>query len=105
MSPTSYQAAPPRNMILTARELRVKPTLQRVMSSCLCKKLEGAVFPFQVKSLKDGVDDPVHAFHVDEADHGPGAAPDFHEAALDDVGGAQALPQVLGKAIKGQQLR
>ena len=30
------------------------------MSSCLCKKLEGAVFPFQVKSLEDGVDNAVH---------------------------------------------
>ncbi len=59
-----------------------------VMSSRLCKKLEGAVFPFQVESLEDGVDDAVDAGHVDEADHGPGAATHFHEAALDYVGGA-----------------
>jgi hypothetical protein len=63
------------------------------MSSCLCKKLEGAVFPFQVESLEDGVNDSVHALHVHKANHGPGAAPDFHEAALDDVGGPQLLPQ------------
>jgi hypothetical protein len=41
------------------------------MSSCLCKKVEGAIFPFQVESLEDGVNDAVHAFYVDEADHGP----------------------------------
>jgi hypothetical protein len=39
------------------------------MSSCLCKKLEGAVFPFQIKSLEDGVDDSIH---VDKANHGSG---------------------------------
>ena len=59
-----------------------------VMSSCLCKKLEGAVFPFQVEALENGVDDPIHALYVDEADHGSGSAPYFHEAALNDVGGA-----------------
>ena len=64
----------------------------RVTSSCLCKNLEGAVFPFQIKPLEDGVDDPIHALHVDKADHRSGATPDFHEAALDDVGGAQLAP-------------
>jgi hypothetical protein len=54
------------------------------MSSCLCKKLEGAVFPFQVEALENGIDDPIHALDVDEADHGAGSAPDFHEAALND---------------------
>jgi len=39
------------------------------MSSCLCKKLEGAVFPFQIESLEDGVDDAVYAFHVHETHH------------------------------------
>ena len=63
-----------------------------VTSSSLCKKVEGAVFPFQVESLEDGVDDAVHAFDVDEADHGPGASAHFHEATLDDVGGAHFLP-------------
>ena len=54
------------------------------MSSGLCKKLEGAVFPFQVESLEDGVDDSVDAFYVDKADHGSSSAAHFHEAALDD---------------------
>jgi len=38
--------------------------------------------------LENGIDDPVHTLDVDEADHGPGTASDFHEAALNDVGGA-----------------
>src|SRR5437660_3256186 len=68
-----------------------------VMSSSLCKKLEGAVFPFQVESLEDGVDDAVHALHVDEADHGPGSSAYFHETAFNDIGGAHLLPQVPGQ--------
>src|SRR5471030_1760236 len=36
------------------------------MSSCLCKNAEGAVFPVQVESLEDGVNDAVHALHVDK---------------------------------------
>jgi hypothetical protein len=60
----------------------------RVMSSCLCKRLEAAIFPFQVESLENGVNDSIHALHVHKANHGQGAAPDFHEAALNDVGGS-----------------
>jgi hypothetical protein len=37
-----------------------------VMSSRLCKSLEGAVFPFQVKSLEDGINDAVHTSHVEK---------------------------------------
>src|SRR5271157_3646010 len=65
---------------------------QRVTSSCLCKNPEGAVFPFQIKSLEDGVDDAVHALHIDKTDHGPSAAANFHETTLNDIGGAQLLP-------------
>jgi hypothetical protein len=39
------------------------------MSSCLCKKAEGAVFPLLVEAMEDGVDDPLDAELVDEADH------------------------------------
>jgi hypothetical protein len=53
-----------------------------VMSSCLCKKPEGAVFPFQVESLEDGVDDPIHALHVHKANHGSGAAPHFQRSMM-----------------------
>src|SRR5580765_5683951 len=80
-------------------------TTMWVMSSRLCKKLEGAVFPVEDKSLEDGINNPVHAFHVDKADHGPGSASDFHEATLDNVGGPQLTPQMLRKVEEAQQLR
>ena len=41
-----------------------------VMSSRLCKNPEGAVFPIQVKTLEDGIDDSIHALYIDETDHG-----------------------------------
>jgi len=75
------------------------------MSSRLCKYAERTVFPFQVESLEDGVDDSVHELHVDEADHGAGAAANFDETAFDDVGGAQLAPQMFGETVEGQQLR
>jgi hypothetical protein len=55
------------------------------MSSGLCKQLEGAVFPRQVESLENGVDDAVDAGHIDEADHGPSSSAHLHEAALNNV--------------------
>jgi hypothetical protein len=39
------------------------------MSGCLCKKAEGTVFPLLVEAMGDGVDDPLDAEFVDEADH------------------------------------
>jgi hypothetical protein len=30
----------------------------------LSKKVEGAVFPFQVESVEDGVNDAVHALYI-----------------------------------------
>jgi len=74
------------------------------MSSCLCKKLEGAIFPFQVESLENGVNDSIHALSVHKANHGSGAAPHFHEAALDNVGGPQLTLQMLGEVEEAQQL-
>ena len=62
-----------------------------VMSSCLCKYGEGAVFPFQIESVEDGIEDAVHTFDVHKTNHGPGSAAHFHEAALDDVRGTQFL--------------
>src|SRR6478672_12248055 len=76
-----------------------------VMSSRLCKKLEGAVFPVEVEALEDRVNNSIHALYVDEADHGPGSPPHFHKAAFDDVGGPQLTPQMLGKVEKTQQFR
>src|SRR5579875_2489527 len=75
-----------------------------VTSSSLCKYSEGAVFPFQIESLEDGVDDAVHGLHIDETDHGSSTASDFPEAAFDDIGGAQLAPQVLGKTEEDQQV-
>ena len=42
--------------------------MQPVTSSCLCRNSAGAGFPFPAEALEDGVDDPVHAFDVDNAD-------------------------------------
>src|SRR5438445_13145732 len=67
----------------------------RVTSSCLCKKSEGAVLPLLIEPLKNRIDDSLHAGHIHEQDHGPGAPPDFHEATLDGIGGAQLAPQRL----------
>ena len=33
-----------------------------------------------VESVKDGLEDSLHALHVGEQDHGPGAPADFEEA-------------------------
>ena len=49
--------------------------------------------PLVVEAIEDGVDDAIDALDVDKADHGPGAAADLYEAALDDIGGAQLSPQ------------
>ena len=68
------------------------------------KKRGGCDFPFQVEPLEDGVDDANHGLHVDEADHGPGTAANFNEAAFDDVGSAQLAPQMLGKREGGKQV-
>jgi hypothetical protein len=67
------------------------------MSSRLCKKLEGAVFPFQVEPLEDGVNDSIDALHVHEADHGPGSAPDLDKAALS--------PRISQRASEGRYQR
>jgi hypothetical protein len=66
------------------------------MSSCLCKKPEGAVFPFifLVHSVEDRIDDSVDALDIHEADPGSSAASHLHEAALNDVGRPQLSPQV-----------
>ncbi len=78
-----------------------------VMSSCLCKKAEGAISPFVlfVVAIEDRVDDPIDAGDVHKANHGARATPDLHKAALDDVGRSQLAPEVLREVEEGQQLR
>jgi len=70
-----------------------------VTSSCLYKKAEGVArqllhglqvepvpvlherpVPVLIESVKDGIEDSLHALHVGEQDHGPGAPADFEEA-------------------------
>src|SRR3990172_4554436 len=75
------------------------------MSSCLCKKLEGAVFPLWVEVVKDREHDSIHALDVDKADHRSGSPTHLHEAALDDSGGPQLPPQGLREAEEGQPFR
>jgi hypothetical protein len=91
---TTVEALRARMAIYHIRYLFVYSTLHRhvVMSSCVCKKLEGAIFPLQVKSLEDGIDDAVHALNIHKTDHGPGPPPDFDETTFDDVGSAQLTP-------------
>ena len=36
--------------------------------------------PVLIESVKDGIEDSLHALHVGEQDHGSGAPADFHEA-------------------------
>jgi len=61
----------------------------------LCKKSEGAVLPLLIESLKNRINDSLRAGHIDEYPDGPGAPPDFDEAMLDGIGGAQLAPQWL----------
>src|SRR5579875_3175815 len=99
-----YSCSLPVSGLASFGMLHPRPFDGAVTSSCLCKYAEGAVFPFQIESLEDGVDDAVHGLHVDEANHGPGSSTHFDEAAFDDIGGAQLAPQVLGKTVEGQQV-
>jgi hypothetical protein len=60
------------------------------------KSLEGAIFPLQIKSLKNGIDDAVHALNIHKANHGCGPPSYYDEITLNHIGGAQFAPQVLG---------
>src|SRR5713226_131586 len=74
------------------------------MSSCLCKKVEGAVFPLLVEAMDNGLDDAFDAQLVDKAHHRARSAAYFDEAAFDDIGGAQFAPQGLRKLKEGKQV-
>jgi hypothetical protein len=67
----------------------------------LGKNLEGAGFPFQVKAIEDGIDNSVHTFHVYKADHWPRPSSDLHKATLDNIGGAQLLPEMFWETEEG----
>ena len=68
----------------------------RVMSSRLCKNPDGAVFPFQVDSLEAGINDAIYTLYIHKTDYRPRAPTYINETTLNDVGGAQFTPQMLG---------
>ena len=74
-----------------------------VMTSGLCKHAEGAVSPLEIESVKNRIDNPVDAVHVDKTDHRPSSPPDFYKNTLDDIGSAQLGPQVAREAEKAQE--
>jgi len=71
----------------------------------LCEDAGGAITPLLVQAVEDGIDDSVHALHVDETDHGPSATTDLHEATPDDVGGAQLPPHIAQETEEVKQFR
>ena len=73
-----------------------------VTSSCLCKKSEGAGFPFQVKAMEDGINYSIDTLDVYKANHWSGSAPHFDKTTLNDIGSPQLLPQMLWEAEKRQ---
>lgn len=75
------------------------------MSSSMCKKAEGAIFPLLVKTVKDGVDDALDAGQVHEPDHRACPSAHLDEASFDDVGGTQLPSQVRRKLIEREQVR
>src|SRR5580704_2400483 len=77
----------------------------RVMSSGVCKRAEGVIFPVLVEAMEDGEDDAFHAGQVDEADHRSSSPSDFDEASFDDVGGAELASQRQGEGEERQQVR
>ena len=82
-----------------ARTLRKS---HEVTSSCLCKKSEGAGFPFQVKAMEDGINYSIDTLDVYKANHWSGSAPHFDKTTLNDIGSPQLLPQMLWEAEKRQ---
>lgn len=55
--------------------------------------------------MKDQVDDPVDAGHIDEAHHRPGTPAELDEHPLDHIGRPQLPPQVFRKTEEAQQSR
>src|SRR4026207_1670639 len=77
----------------------------RVTSSCLCKKLEGAIFPLLVEAVKDGKDDSVHTVNVGESHHGSSPSTDFDKTTFNDVGGPHGAPHRFRTIEEVQQFR
>jgi hypothetical protein len=75
-----------------------------VTSSCLRKKVEGAVFPLVIliQGGEDGIDDVLDALDIREDHQGSNAATNLNEAALDGAGRTQRAPQGPGKVIEAR---
>ncbi len=71
--------------------LTIKPS-SRVMSSCLCKKVEGTSWslflPIEIESMEDRVNDSVDTLDINKANHRTRSPSNLNEAAFDDVGGS-----------------
>ena len=55
------------------------------MSSCLCKFTKGVQAPFQVKPVKDGKDNPLHALHAHKTHHWARATPHLDKTVFNDI--------------------
>ena len=53
------------------------------------------VLPLLIESLRNRINESLHAGHLDEYHHGLGAPLDFDEATLDGIGGIQLALQWL----------
>ena len=53
--------------------------------------------PVGVQVLRDSIHDPLCRFGVGKYAHGPRPSPDLPEGPLQDVGGAEGSPEILGK--------
>jgi hypothetical protein len=51
----------------------------------LWRALQVQPAPVLVESVKDGLEDSLHALNVGEQDHGPGAPANLHEAGFTQV--------------------
>jgi hypothetical protein len=74
------------------------------MSSCVCKKFEGVVFPLLVEAIENGKDDAVDAFDIDKSHHGPGSPTHFDKAALNNIRRSDLFPKGFGCIEEVQQL-
>jgi hypothetical protein len=71
----------------------------------LCKKVEGAGFPFQVESLEDGVDDAVDALDIDKAHH-QWQVPTINQDNNQEINqGQTGLTPILSAQIDPQKIR
>jgi hypothetical protein len=59
----------------------------------MCKLAMGELAPLQVKPLKDGEDNPLHALHVHETHHRSGPLSHFDEVLLNHIDRPKLAPK------------